>query len=390
MAAPASSTLPYYLEAPLTPQTDSSFDPGASSCSSPQLPFFLINNSSSIVSARDSSSCLFPLHGATQGLDPNLTSHADCLPLSSTFYLSPSASRSSRGWSLCSSSDFSGTSSQTQRPTMPGQIFDAPLKQRFPPLHTNDFYFSSACAPADARIDDTTLLRPSSAGSRRSERTASPLSFARWAKRHHHQHHHSDEDRTSADRKPFPKHRVGRSRSRSLQKRRPQAGAVPQMTPEEFEALPVAIQRKVCKDRLDRFRHLPRSTAAAISSPRVGVLGPKSCSRWLGQANNIPLPQQPPLAPPASARACSRAHIHNSHATNRSRGPRRAILVMGAPCRPSFGCRERMKRLAAFRASSCGWELGRLERMLCIQPLLEQGPCLLNARVSGSGNASSP
>ncbi len=331
MAAPSFSTLPYYLEPPLTPQTDSSFDPGASSRSSPQRPFFFINNSSSAASARDSSSYLFPLHGASPGPDPSLTSHADCLPLPSTFYLSPSASRSSRAWSLCSSSEFSGNSSQTQRPTMPGQIFDAPLEPRFPPLHTNDFYFSPACAPADARIDDTARLRPSSAsaGSRRSERTASPLSFARWAKRHHHHHHHhNDEDGSSADRKPLPKHRVGRSRSRSLQKRHLQAGAVPQMTPEEFEALPVAIQRKVCKDRLDRFRHPPRSTAAAISSPRVGVLGPKSRSRWLGQANNIPLPQQPPLAAPASARACSRAHIHSSHATNRSRGPRRAVLAV--------------------------------------------------------------
>ena len=350
MAALSSSTLPYYLEAPRTPQTDSSLDPGGSSSSSPQLPFFLINNGSSIASARDSSSCLFPLHGATTpDPDPNLSSHADCLPLPlpSTFYLSPSASRSSRAWSLCTSSDFSGNSSQTQRPTMPGQIFDAPLEQRFPPLRTNDLYFSSACAPADARIDDTTRLRPSTAGSRRSERTASPLSFARWAKRHHQHHHHhphphhSDEDRSSADRKPLPKHRVGRSRSRSLQTRRPQAGAVPQMTPEEFEALPVAIQRKVCKDRLDRFRH-PSSEKhgrgfAAISSPRVGVLGPKSRSRWLDEANNIPLPQQPPLAPPASARACSRAHIHSRPARNQSeprasKGYSRGATVMGVVC----------------------------------------------------------
>lgn len=316
--APSPSSARPFLDGPLSPRTASSFDPADAS---PQLPFF-INNSSSTTSLRDSSSYLFPIHDTCRSPNPTTAPVADCLPLLSTFYLSPSASRSSRAFSL-SSSDISGNSCQTQR-IMPGQTYDALPEHRFPSPVPND-YFSLAYAPTDLRTDDTTQLRPRSAGSRGTERTGSPLSFARWARRHHHHgdYHHGEEegytlkgrDRGSAERKAAnrssPK-RLGRPRSRSLQKRQPQA-AVPQMTREEFEALPLAIQRKVRQNRLlARFRHPPEEHGRDEIAALVGVSGPKSVLVGLA-ANKNEFAPLPPRLPLASARACSRFHARTTH-----------------------------------------------------------------------------
>jgi hypothetical protein len=156
--------------------------------------------------------------------------------------------------------DLSNNSHETQS-TMPGPTFDSPADQ-FLLLDTTDYFATSACASTDA-ITGATELHPRSVGSGRSERAPSPLRFARWARRHHHHYHdhntshragqetdgYKGPDHGSAEHKPRRKtspKRSGRSRSNSIQKRQTQAGAVPQMTREEFEALPLAIQRKVC------------------------------------------------------------------------------------------------------------------------------------------------
>jgi hypothetical protein len=53
------------------------------------------------------------------------------------------------------------------------------------------------------------------------------------------------------------------------------------MTPEEFEALPLAIQRKVCEllvfGQFFFFFFLRSTFAARASTTRVGELGPKVC-----------------------------------------------------------------------------------------------------------------
>jgi hypothetical protein len=145
---------------------------------------------------------------------------------------------------------------------MPGPTLDAPAEHQFLAPSMVDYFSlsTSAQSPSDSRTEFA-RLPPSSAGSGRSEPTAGPLSFARWGRRHHRhytdgQNHRDEEGRgllargcRSAERKASgrssPK-RSGRSRSNSHEKRQPQTAGVPQMTREEFEALPLAIQRKVC------------------------------------------------------------------------------------------------------------------------------------------------
>jgi hypothetical protein len=99
--------------------------------------------------------------------------------------------------------------------------------------------------------------------SSRSARSASPL-FARWARRHQrhgHDAHESNDSRSSTDRKSTssggnPNNQAGVTqtynfststlrRSGSSSKRQSQSGLPPPLTREEFEALPLAIQRKV-------------------------------------------------------------------------------------------------------------------------------------------------
>ncbi|KAL1837499.1 hypothetical protein VTJ49DRAFT_3727 [Mycothermus thermophilus] len=150
--------------------------------------------------------------------------------------------------------------------------FDAHPGYRFDHLAQHDARDSSS-APSSSQGTVTAsarLLRPSSAGSG-SERTASPVGFARWARRHRH-HHSNNHNRYARDdsqeygpadeksreriRKANPK-KLRRSRSVSAQER-PQAPAVPQMTLEEFEALPMAVRKKYFST-LERLRFTQES-----------------------------------------------------------------------------------------------------------------------------------
>ncbi|AEO65353.1 uncharacterized protein THITE_2153998 [Thermothielavioides terrestris NRRL 8126] len=246
----------------LVRQTTSSFDPSGSSW---QLPFF-VNNSSS------SSIALYGDPSSPSALDndcfpspvPILAPHADCLPLFYTFYRSPSASRLSDTSSFCSSAlslsdDSGGTPS-----TMPGLTCDAAAEPRFlGPSGVDSLSSPSATSLVDTGID-TAQLRPISAKSGRSERTAKPLRLARWT-RWHHCHQAEAADRSAADGKTSHSFYVwgspqqpSRSRSSSIQKRQSGTGAVPQMTREQFEALPLAIQRKYFST-LERLRFAQES-----------------------------------------------------------------------------------------------------------------------------------
>ncbi|KAL2153997.1 hypothetical protein VTH82DRAFT_2673 [Thermothelomyces myriococcoides] len=146
---------------------------------------------------------------------------------------------------------------------MPGQIFDAPAENHFP-SSTASGYFALTDDAADSRFNSTTQLPPCSAESSKGDRTASPLNFARWAKRQHHAHqdrhkeehmYKSKKGNRGAEERKLSKGSSKRNvltRSNSVQKRQAQA-AVPQMTREEFEALPLAIQRKYFST-LERLR----------------------------------------------------------------------------------------------------------------------------------------
>ncbi|OIW35339.1 hypothetical protein CONLIGDRAFT_54137 [Coniochaeta ligniaria NRRL 30616] len=153
---------------------------------------------------------------------------------------------------------------------MPSSTLPPPDEPRFP-----SSTYSAANVPAN-----TSQWRPHTSRSGRSARSASPL-FARWARRHHHQLdvQESNDSRSSTDRKSTsssgnPKsllqhhqhhhdhsrhnnddashkhtHNVSTStitRSSSSSRRPSQSGLPPPLTREEFEALPLAIQRKVC------------------------------------------------------------------------------------------------------------------------------------------------
>ncbi|KAL2269785.1 hypothetical protein VTJ83DRAFT_1969 [Remersonia thermophila] len=150
--------------------------------------------------------------------------------------------------------------------------FDAHPGYRFDHLAQDDARDSSSTPSSSQGVAAASarLLRPGSAGSG-SERTASPLAFARWARRH--RHHHSNghnryarddpqeygpADETSRERarRTNPK-RLRRSRSVSAQER-PQAPVVPQMTLEEFEALPLAVRKKFFST-LERLRFAQES-----------------------------------------------------------------------------------------------------------------------------------
>ncbi|KAK3695029.1 hypothetical protein B0T22DRAFT_497205 [Podospora appendiculata] len=158
-------------------------------------------------------------------------------PPAYTFYLSPSSSSSSLASAAWSTN--SCPSRETQA-TMPGP---------------------TPAAPDSRTATDTShwLPRPHSAQSERSARSPSPI-LTRWARRH--QQHHTrpsqskldGSDRSSTESKTIS---IGlpssRSRSSSVQKRLSQHGVVPQMTREEFEALPLAIQRKYFST-LERLR----------------------------------------------------------------------------------------------------------------------------------------
>jgi hypothetical protein len=152
-----------------------------------------------------------------------------------------------------------------RRSKMPGSTLPAPEQ----PCFSNQTYSVAN------KTTNTSQWRPHTSRSGRSARSASPL-FARWARRHHQQPdgHESNDSRSSMDRKSTSSNGNSRgalqhqhqvchndddashkhdynfststvSRSGSSSKRHSQPGLPPPLTREEFEALPLAIQRKV-------------------------------------------------------------------------------------------------------------------------------------------------
>jgi hypothetical protein len=151
---------------------------------------------------------------------------------------------------------------------MPGQTFEAQAEHRFQSPNTTD-YFPLTCTATNTSIDDTTQPPPCSAGSGKSARTASPMTFARWARRQH------DGEPANKLKRRDHSSRNGLSRSGSIQKPQAQTGGAPQMTREEFEALPLAIQRKVCRNRFVSLFGLVIFETHGRGTRRVSYL-----SRW--------------------------------------------------------------------------------------------------------------
>ncbi|KAK0672907.1 hypothetical protein QBC41DRAFT_313051 [Cercophora samala] len=241
--ARAAHLSPPFLEEPSTPQTRLSFDPSVPDSNfSLQLPFF--NN----ISNKDRRSA-----DALTANDPRhtTTAHAKSHILTHTFFLSPSASTSSL-WSCGDHSEDSEESGQTHT-IMPGPIPETDLDRFSPPTA---FDRTSASSRPHFRSRSATGKH---------ERSASPL-FSRWTRRQQRPQSQSNGQlsklsgpgRASMDGylRNSPK-RSGHSRTSSIQKRQPQA-VVPQMTREEFEALPVAIQRKYFST-LERLRFAQES-----------------------------------------------------------------------------------------------------------------------------------
>jgi hypothetical protein len=249
--------LPWLLATPglrgslgsLIPQTSPSFD-FVSDLSSIQLPFHFTTTSVGHTRTAASDSQLGssrPYLDAASGLDRATSLPDECRSPFKSFFFSPSASTSS----LASSSPWaSERPSREESAAMPGQIVE--MRAGAPaPLPVPEEYFTrpSTCAVADTTNE--TQWRPHSSG-----RPASPI-FARWVRRHHHYHSQrhnsgqlqprtSTESKVSGSSSAVAKQSPARSRSSSFQKRQSHMGGVPQMTREEFEALPLAIQRKVC------------------------------------------------------------------------------------------------------------------------------------------------
>lgn len=183
-------------------------------------------------------------------------------PVYRSFYLSPSASTTSLASEPCTYHHYfdnssSGISSIRHGAIMPDVTAMAspdgagPVGPSGPSGRPN--YAAKTIAQRRQR-------RPHSAHSEQLARLPSPF-FSLWTKRHHHHHHHhqSHMDHNGKPQEPleYPGHgftdtkptthkRFTHSRSSSIGTRQNQANAVPQMTREEFEALPLAIQRKVC------------------------------------------------------------------------------------------------------------------------------------------------
>jgi hypothetical protein len=250
--------LPWLLATPglraslgsLIPQTSPSFD--FVSDLSIRLPFDQIQTAAS-----DGQPGPNRLHlDAGTGLDRAASLPDACRSPFQSFFFSPSASTSS----LASSSAWASERPGRDEDTMPGPIDE--LRAGAPaalPVAEEYFVRPSTCAAADDKTNEA-QWRPHSA--RSSGRPASPI-FARWVRRHHyhtHRHHSgqlqprtSTESKVSGSSSALVKQSPARSRSSSMQKRQSHMGSVPQMTREEFEALPLAIQRKVCYFRLSCF-----------------------------------------------------------------------------------------------------------------------------------------
>ncbi|KAK0703594.1 hypothetical protein B0T26DRAFT_604198, partial [Lasiosphaeria miniovina] len=181
-----------------------------------------------------------------------------------TFFISPSTSASSLSSSIWSSGPSSSYASrETQPAAMPG------------PTPTGYLSNTSSAVDDDVTTAGSAQRRPHSSRSRRSSRSANPL-FTRWGRRHQQHQHHDFHDRhngylqdpngsdhSSPESQPSSGNNPGvkrpvLSRSSNTQKRQSQTGAMPQMTRQEFEALPLAIQRKYFST-LERLRFAQES-----------------------------------------------------------------------------------------------------------------------------------
>jgi len=196
-----------------------------------------------------------------------------------TFFFSPSASTTSFAFSDSWASEEGPSSEGT---AMPGQLLEPAAADRVPLPATDDYFTRpSTCAPPVDMATDEAQRRPQSA---RAGRPASPI-FARWARRHNHSYRHhsgqlqppagrsSTESKVSGSSSTVVKQSPGRARSSSMQKRQSHGAGVPQMTREEFEALPLAIQRKVCTifdfyvSSCYAWRHMLRLGSTQLDTP---------------------------------------------------------------------------------------------------------------------------
>lgn len=201
------------------------------------------------------SQCFYNSNSNTITTATTTTSHTQTLFY--TFFLSPTASTSSVVSSVWSSpGPSSDTDSDETHTTMPGPTYDGPTDQFPPPTPIATEYCDNfACASAEQ-----TPSRPQTAKHGRS--------FSRWGRRNQSPSNVQTLrlcGRRSLDlpgMRASPK-RPGHSRSSSIQKLQAQAAAVPQMSRDEFEALPLAIQRKVCTENI----LLLTSTSSALPLP---------------------------------------------------------------------------------------------------------------------------
>lgn len=265
-----------------------------------------------------------PTTTPTTNSNPNPTQQPSLLkPLAAldTFFLgSPSASSfpPSSGIDVhtLDIDDFSSNIKPTNRTTkMPSSTLAAP----------DAAYFTNSTYTAANITANTSQWRPHTSRSGRSGRSPSPL-FARWARRNH-QHHDPQEgndSRSSTDRKSTSSGGTSRrfghhhhnhefsqgqgtngnndnsnlthtynfstshlARSSSISKRQSQPGIPPPLTREEFEALPLAIQRKVRATSVfpshsDCTSSIPRSTVLPIGQTRCWAAAElfRSCIQW--------------------------------------------------------------------------------------------------------------
>ncbi|KAK3996131.1 hypothetical protein QBC44DRAFT_232502 [Cladorrhinum sp. PSN332] len=170
-----------------------------------------------------------------------------------TFFLSPSASTASIVSSVWSSGPTSSDADSNEtHTTMPGPTYDGPADHVLPP-NASDYFHGQAYPLAE---QTATRMEPTKHG----------RSFSRWGRRNHQQSPSNGQawrvcGRGSLDLpglKGSPKRSGGHSRSSSIQKRQAQAAAIPEMSREEFEALPLAIQRKYFST-LERLRFAQES-----------------------------------------------------------------------------------------------------------------------------------
>ncbi|KAK1829868.1 hypothetical protein QBC39DRAFT_355599 [Podospora conica] len=306
--ARATALGPHESLEPLTPRASPEFDLALLTTRhlSWELPFFLnTNTTATAASTRTSIATGDVVPQQTPRVshdDAHTHAHAhahDRHPSHTTFFISPSASTSSllssaSSWASDPSRD---SDSADTLSTMPGPLLELPPLTPFDTSIDTDDYLRrpSTCAAPEMAIDSTPPWRPQSThhGASGSPRPSSPL-FARWAKRHHHQGHHrhhghggplqpagpgtgpgsgagtgpgSGSGRGSTESKAshsssmsaIVKRSPARSRPGSMHKRQSHIGSVPQMTRDEFEALPLAIQRKYFST-LERLRFAREST----------------------------------------------------------------------------------------------------------------------------------